>query len=190
METKPSARAVKEETKQKVSSYLTELSDLKIKYEATKREVTQMLAFLSDIETRVEVLRRGVTRPFWKRALRPIFSERSFENEVDGLKGVRKKEGEEEIQNGDVVWVTYRCTDGEKILHEDSGFPIRVGSHTALIEDDLRGVKAGSKPFEVKKKYPASYPVNPRLAGKEVLFKIQIDKVKTKIRREDVNAGN
>jgi len=92
---------------------------------------------------------------------------------------VRAKKDDEEITRGDIVWVNYNAKlDGEVEAIQEVDLPIRVGSGAIAFETALIGKTANScvtfKDEFRDKKYP-------QWVGKEVLFEIEIVKVKTNI---------
>lgn len=91
------------------------------------------------------------------------------------------KEGR--IENGDIAIIDYEGFDGDTAFEggKADNYSLEIGSNTFIpgFEDALIGLKAGDKK-DVKLTFPKDYHAKD-LAGKDVVFKVTVNEVKTKV---------
>lgn len=152
-----------------------QIQDLVTKTQSTFDVMQRIFSFLGDIETRIEAFRTlGIKAN--------SFTDEEYETTWDDIKGLRVRGPTEFIQQDDFVKITYYANDketGKKVM-EGVDFPLRLGTNTLLIENQIVGkrVDAGVLKFDVE--YPKDFKSEPRLAGKTLSFEVTIGKVKCK----------
>ena len=91
------------------------------------------------------------------------------------------KEGK--IEKGDIAIIDYEGFDGDTAFEggKADNYSLEIGSNTFIpgFEDALIGLKAGDKK-DVKLTFPKDYHAKD-LAGKDVVFKVTVNEVKTKV---------
>ncbi len=96
---------------------------------------------------------------------------------------------EDAIEAGDTAVINFEgFKDGEAFEGgKGENYPLEIGSKTFIpgFEDQLIGLKAGDEK-EITLSFPEDYPSD-ELKGKEVVFKVKINEVKTKV-VPDINA--
>ena len=94
---------------------------------------------------------------------------------------LKVKEGK--IENGDIAIIDYEGFDGDTAFKggKADNYSLEIGSNTFIpgFEDALIGLKAGDKK-DVKLTFPKDYHAKD-LAGKDVVFKVTVNEVKTKV---------
>lgn len=114
-----------------------------------------------------------------------VFTLDKFEEQADGLLGLRTRAIGEQVKTGDTVWVSYTAlTEGDTDPATDT-IPVRLGSGAIIFEPALMGKAVGDKDIG----FEAAYGQGENL-GKKVLFNITINKAKTRIKVEaETDAG-
>jgi len=96
-----------------------------------------------------------------------------------------KEKTDEPAENGDTVYIDFEgFIDGEAFEGgKGEDYPLELGSNTFIegFEEQLIGVKKGEKK-DINVTFPESYHAS-EFAGKNALFKIEVKKIETKIKR-------
>lgn len=159
--------------------------EMQKKIDFEHQQTMQIFSFLGDIETRLEAFRALLTIPKRWLSKKPVFENEEYDAMWDRIKGIRVRTIGEFVQKGDFVKISYEAYEGEKLLHKEEGFPLRVGAGALFIEDEIIGKPVGLKGHSFIKTYPKDYAPNPNLAGKVVTFVLTLDKVKTRTEEND-----
>ncbi len=116
-----------------------------------------------------------------------IFTEDEHEKAFDLIRGLRRKGGLEQIEQGDTVWVGYKTKDpstGQEIKEES--LPVRVGAGAIFWEESLLGKRPGER-YSTTVKLPENYSFK-NAAGKTMTFDIHVIKAKTRIKEAVAHA--
>lgn len=165
----------------RVSNLQIENINLKSASKTMQEHTMQVFTFLADTQAQIEALRVLLTTPRRFSSLKkmPVFQDEDFERTWDTIKEIRTRGPDEFIAKGDFVRISYEAYDGEKLIHTEKDFGIRVGSNVMFIEDEIIGKPVNLKAHRFVKTYPEVHEPNPDLAGKTVTFVLNVDKVKT-----------
>ena len=112
-------------------------------------------------------------------------SKEEVDHEIEHLREqfaeIRVKE-DGEVEDGDTAVIDFKGTVDGKELEGGSGenFPLEIGSHTFIpgFEEGVLGMKVGEEK-DLQLKFPDDYVKD--LAGKEVLFHVTLNEIKTRI---------
>ena len=113
-------------------------------------------------------------------------SEADIQAKVDALlddaKTLEEKEKDYKAKSGDVVNIDYTGYLGDEAFDggSDTEFDLELGSNSFIsgFEDGLIGAKKGDK-LDLNLTFPDPYENNPDLAGKDVVFKVTVNAVKS-----------
>lgn len=126
------------------------------------------ITLCKNFDTRIDILKDVIIS-------KGLSTDDALEGIMDEKTGFRRRGPDEEIQNGDVVWVSYEATqEGEDAKIVEEGFPVRVGSNAIMFEAVLLGKKEGETTS-----YSGEYD------GKQVSFSIKVIKVKARVGGEE-----
>lgn len=109
-----------------------------------------------------------------------------IEEEINKLRNqyaeIKVKEENAKVANGDTAVIDFKGYVDGKELDGGNGenYPLEIGSHTFIpgFEEGLIDLKAGEEK-ELNLKFPENYTKD--LANKEVLFKVKVNEIKTRI---------
>ena len=116
---------------------------------------------------------------------RKILIKEEIENEINRLKDqfaeIEVKDGK--IENGDTAVIDFEGFKDDVPFEGGKGenYPLEIGSHTFIpgFEEQLINLKTNDKK-DIKVTFPEDYP-SEELKGKEVVFKVTIHEVKTRV---------
>lgn len=152
------------ELKNNVMALQKAFGEIAEKVTSQHRLMQSTITLCKNFDTRIDILKDVIVS-------KGLSTDVALEDLMDTKTGFRRRGADEEIQNGDVVWVSYEATqegETEKIVEE--GFPVRVGSNAIMFEPALMGKREGD---EVA--YSGEYE------GKQVSFSIKVLKVKARV---------
>lgn len=152
------------ELKNNVVALQKAFGEIAEKVTSQHRLMQSTITLCKNFDTRIDILKDIIVT-------KGLSTEDALEDLMDYKTGFRRRTGEEEIQNGDVVWVSYEALqEGEtgKVIEE--GFPVRVGSNAIMFEPALLGKKEGEETT-----YSGEWE------GKKVTFTIKILKAKARL---------
>jgi FKBP-type peptidyl-prolyl cis-trans isomerase (trigger factor) len=138
-----------------------------------KKTLKAFLVFAQDVEIQLGVLVNFLCE-------NSTISREDYDKAVDESRGLRMKDDKETIENGDVVWASYKAYIGRKTL-EEQPFPIRVGAGKIAFEQALVGHFPHTN-FKHTMTFPEASSSSFR--GKTVEFEIYIKDVKTPLKKE------
>jgi hypothetical protein len=133
---------------------------------AQAKLLRSLVVYARDIDGKIDALLKTLTA-------QGAISKEAFEAAWDAEQGLVLKTSE--IEAGDIAWVTARA--GEIV---EANIPVRIGAGAYIFESALIGKTAGwTGQHEVD--VPADAPATD-LAGKKVVFELEIHKVKTPLK--------
>lgn len=116
---------------------------------------------------------------------KPNVTDEEVDNEIEHLRGhmadvVVKEKGN--VALGDTAVISFTGIVDGKVVDGATGenYPLEIGSHSFIpgFEEGLVGAKKGQE-LELKLKFPENYVED--LKGKDVLFKVTVNEIKTRV---------
>ena len=114
-----------------------------------------------------------------------VVTKAELNNEIDRLRNqfAEIEIKDDKIENGDTAIIDFEGFKDDVAFEGGKGenYPLEIGSHTFIpgFEEQLVGLKTGDDK-DVKVTFPEDYP-SEELKGKEVVFKVKIHEVKTRV---------
>ena len=114
-----------------------------------------------------------------------VVTKEEINNEIDRLRNqfAEIEIKDDKIENGDTAIIDFEGFKDDVAFEGGKGenYPLEIGSHTFIpgFEEQLVGLKTGDDK-DVKVTFPEDYP-SEELKGKEVVFKVKIHEVKTRV---------
>lgn len=162
----------------KYDSLAEQVKALRGKFGSQHRLLQSMLVMLKNMDARLEATKEVLVSL-------SMVTDDEFSVIVDKKIGLRLKEDNEEIKDGDIAWVSYvGKIDGEAQEYKQENFPIRVGSNSVVFEQAL----VGRRPNTMGVTYQAEFGSGEN-KGKTIKFNIDIFKVKTNLKGGDNGDG-
>ena len=166
----------KDEILRFISSYVSQTQGTSAKLKEMMELTKSLIGFQEEIEYKVDALFDLVKEKVG-------ITDDEFEAKWDEKKGMILRKDSDKIEVGDIAWINYTSeivgeTGKEYEGKEANKMPVRIGSGAFYAEDAMLGLSCGKgSSINFTQEFEETYH-NKTVAGKSVIFSIEIDKVK------------